>query len=540
MSEWLRHRQRCEVTTLAPKTSKSDLDIGDAIHTGLRVAASVGLAALIFLADMLSGAKGTAGVLYVPLMVAIATEARRREVMAFGLLGAAFALAAFLIARHHAPDRVVVWPLGVGLVSVAVSSALLSRLVASREALIGVNHALAYSEWRYRSIFERSRFPFWERDFSATLALYERLKAEGVTNLLEHYRGCPELYERIGRSIVILDFNHAMMCLVGATSRADFPKNIAEMKVNPITMMLTQQSIFDGTRLLDGRSSLTTVDGVVKDIWVAGEISRDPGREGIMVGFLIDLTERERAQRVLASARAELARATRVATVGALSVSIAHEINQPLAAAIMNAQTCVRYLRRSPPDLPAAIIAAERATHEVGRAGDIVRRTRDLATNRTKPEESVDLGRLIREALSLLDHDIRDAGVEVEFDPPSHAVELLVDRVAFQQVLVNLIGNAVQAMKEMPISQRRLTVDLRQDAAVTVFEVRDTGPGIADGHVDRLFEPFFTTREGGVGIGLAISRSAVEARGGHLRAFNRASGGAVFECRIPISRDDVA
>jgi C4-dicarboxylate-specific signal transduction histidine kinase len=247
------------------------------------------------------------------------------------------------------------------------------------------------------------------------------------------------------------------------------------------------------------------------------------------------VSESAQTQQALADAHAELARASRAAAVGAVSASIAHELNQPLGAVVINAQTCLRYLRREPPDVGAAIAAAERVVNEGNRASDIVRQTRELIAKRRTRDERIDLQTLMKEALGLLDRDIEAIGAEATLDLPARPLWLFGDRMALQQAVINLIGNALTAVASQPRENRRLTVMLESDEDHILISVRDTGPGVSPENLHRIFEPFFTTKEGGMGMGLAISRAAIEAHGGTLTARNQQTGGATFECRVPRS-----
>ena len=236
-------------------------------------------------------------------------------------------------------------------------------------------------------------------------------------------------------------------------------------------------------------------------------------------------------------AQAELARASRAAAVGAVSASIAHEINQPLGAVVMNGQTCLRYLRRDTPDIESAIAAAERVVHEGHRASEIVRQTRELIAKRRTRDERMSLDTLIKETVSLLDRDIETIRAEVTLVLPAQSLWLVGDRVALQQALINLIGNALNAVATQPCGKRRLTIGLILDDNEVLISVHDSGPGIAVEHLHRIFDPFFTTKEGGMGMGLAISRSAIEAHGGTLTVRNEKNGGAIFECKVPLRGD---
>jgi len=258
---------------------------------------------------------------------------------------------------------------------------------------------------------------------------------------------------------------------------------------------------------------------------------------GRVVAGMVDVTEREQLQQTQMAAQAELARASRAATVGALSASIAHEINQPLGAVVMNAQTCLRWLGKDPPDVEAAMRAAERTVRDGRRAAEIVQRTRGQLVRDERSDAAIDLRALVEETVALLEAELgaHAARVVTRFAPAVPPVR--ADRVAVQQVLINLITNGVHAMADTPAAARELTVGvdgpIGLDAPEVRVSVRDRGKGIADEAHARLFEPFFTTKRGGMGMGLAICRSTVESYGGRLTAANHEEGGAVFAFALP-------
>lgn len=496
-----------------------------------------GLLALgLFIIDTFTPLEGAVAVLYViPLLLAAQIRVAWPivSVAGFGLL---LASVSFTLAHFNGPTASEIVRLAVALIIVCLTAFLLVRDCISRAQLIAANQSLARSEWRYRSIFERSPISLWEQDFSGAVAIMERLRGKGVTDLADYNSRNPGFLRSLTDTIVNTGINDAMVEVLGASSREEaFAASMAEFRPNDSTMLAILQAIYDGREEYHGQGVLYGLDGRERVVLVAKAFPSDIATTGRVVGTLVDVTEREKTREMIAGARRELARATRAATVGALSASIAHELNQPLSAVVMNAQTCVRWLKKTPPDVAAASAAADRAVAAGMRASDIVRETRELLSRRTSRSETVDVGELVHEVIGLLDREIEEHRATVSLHIPGELPTVTADRGSLQQVLVNLTTNALHAMSENDASRRILVLSAAgpKEGQISIL-IRDHGPGISEENLGRLFEPFFTTKEGGMGMGLAISRMAMEANGGSLVASNHEEGGAIFECLLPL------
>jgi PAS domain S-box-containing protein len=281
----------------------------------------------------------------------------------------------------------------------------------------------------------------------------------------------------------------------------------------------------------DTEHRLLMPDGAVKHIRaVAHAVPNSSGRPGF-VGAVIDLTERKRAEEALREAQATLADVTRVTNLGEMAASIAHEINQPLAAAITDSNTCLRWLARDPPDVAEARAAASRCLKDTTRAADIIKRVRALFKRGAPQREPVDVNEIIREMIVLVRNEADRSSVFIRWDLAADLPKALADRVQLQQVLMNLMVNGLEAMKgtkkpgELMLKSRRVESDHLE------VSVSDTGVGLRPG--DKIFEAFFTTKAEGAGMGLAISRSIVESHGGRLWAAANAERGATFSFTLP-------
>jgi PAS domain S-box-containing protein len=255
------------------------------------------------------------------------------------------------------------------------------------------------------------------------------------------------------------------------------------------------------------------------------------------VAFVLDLTERKRAADALRTLQMQLARANRIATMGQLTASISHEINQPIGATRNNANAALRFLSADPPDIGEARDAIESVVRETYRAGEILGGIRDQVKNTPPRLESVELNEAISEVMALVRGELLKHEVAVEMHLAEGLLHVRADRVQLQQVVLNLILNAIEALAGVDGKARELVVRSEPKAADTLMvSVQDSGPGISARNRERIFESFFTTKAGGVGIGLSICRSIIDSHGGRLWVDAHESGGAVFRFTLPVCK----
>jgi signal transduction histidine kinase len=242
--------------------------------------------------------------------------------------------------------------------------------------------------------------------------------------------------------------------------------------------------------------------------------------------------ESEQAEEALRQAQAEITRVSRVTTMGELTASLAHEVNQPIAAAITDANTCLRWLAGDPPNLAEAREAAMRVVKDSRRAAEIIGRTRMLFQKGASERELVDVNEVIREMIVLLRNEVAQYSISIRTDFAADCYELMADRVQLQQVLMNLIMNSIDAMKDV-VGMRELTITSQQEREDLRVSVSDTGMGLPPQHADQIFNAFFSTKVHGTGMGLRISRSIVESHGGRLWAAENSPHGATFCFTLP-------
>jgi signal transduction histidine kinase len=287
---------------------------------------------------------------------------------------------------------------------------------------------------------------------------------------------------------------------------------------------------------LDYEHRLLLPDGSVKHVHViARPVTDDSGGLGY-IGAVQDITQRRRADEALRHAQAELARVARLTTMGELTASLAHEINQPLTAIVNNGMAGLRWLKRDTPDLAEAEYAFQHIVQDAARAGDVIRGIRALAMKSGPQLHRLEIDDVIQEVLALTRSELHRHGVALHTDLANGGRSVLGDRVQLQQVLLNLILNGIDAMKTVTDRARELTVSTAFSEPVSLLvAVEDTGAGLDPAVAQRIFEPFFTTKSDGLGMGLSICRSIVDAHGGRLWASPRAPHGTALRFTLPLA-----
>jgi len=281
-------------------------------------------------------------------------------------------------------------------------------------------------------------------------------------------------------------------------------------------------------------------DGVRVPVLLGAALFEKKGREG--AAFVLDLTDSKRVERAAAEIerhrnelQTQLAHANRLATLGQLSASIAHEVNQPIAASVINAKAGLRWLKADPPELDETRRALDRVLKDGSRAAEVVDRIRLFARKAIARKKELDINRAIVGVVALISREASKNGVEVRTQLAEGLPLVLGDRVQIQQVILNLAINAVEAMSSSHEGSRELLIATQpSDQNYISVAVQDSGPGLSEESRHRLFEPFYTTKSSGLGIGLSICRSIVEAHGGRLSAAKSTTTGATFKFTMPL------
>jgi C4-dicarboxylate-specific signal transduction histidine kinase len=289
---------------------------------------------------------------------------------------------------------------------------------------------------------------------------------------------------------------------------------------------------------------LLAADGLVRHVRVATHAVRhEKGRLGF-VGAVTDITSAKaaeadlrRAECELCQAQADLEHVDRTTTMGELTASLAHEIIQPIAAAMTNANTCVRWLTRIEPDLNEARDAALRMVKDTTRAAEIINRIRQIFKKEEPRRVHVDVNEVVREMTVLLRSEAMECAVAIRMELDTTLPPVLADRVQLQQVMMNLMVNGIDAMKEVEGERELLIQSGRTEEGQMQISVSDTGVGLHPQHADQIFNSFYTTKPHGTGLGLRISRSIIEAHCGRLWATDNSPRGAIFSFTLPLKNE---
>jgi PAS domain S-box-containing protein len=393
-----------------------------------------------------------------------------------------------------------------------------------------------------------------ERDLRL-LDLYARLAGELIERLQseEKLRRTEERFRRyfdlglIGGALTApdkgyLQVNDELCRILGYDREELVAKNWTEL-THPEDLA---QDVAQHERVLAGEIEGYTLDerwlrkdgAVIDSIMAARAVRRSDGSVDYLVRLVQDITARKRAEESLQRLQAELAHVARVTTMSEMASSVAHELNQPLAAIIANAGACTRWLAKKPSNLQEANQAIADIVRDAERASEVIARVRRFVQRRALQLAALDLNAVAREAAALAEPDIRRHRVSLSIAETPGLPHALGDRVQLQQVILNLLKNAVEAMD--PITDRSRTLELTvcaDDAHAVCVAVRDSGTGIDSSQRERIFDAFHTTKPSGLGMGLAISRSIVEAHGGRLWATANEYHGETFRFTLPIASD---
>ncbi|WP_429031356.1 PAS domain-containing sensor histidine kinase [Bradyrhizobium sp. I1.14.4] len=297
---------------------------------------------------------------------------------------------------------------------------------------------------------------------------------------------------------------------------------------------------------LDGKDfehgyRLLMPNGAIKYVHARAHAVTNLSGDTEFIGAVTDVTARKRAEAELHEAQTNLAHVTRVTALGELAASIAHEVNQPLAAVVTNAAACLRWLNRAAPDLNEARGAVRSIISDGNRAGEVIQRVRALVNKTTGQKAPLDINEVINEVISLVQHQLQSHLVSLQLDLAPALPPVVADRVQLQQVILNLVVNGIEAMQPVTDRPRELVIRTRHDDAGQILvTVADCGVGISTENAERLFDAFYTTKAGGMGMGLSICRSIVEAHRGRLSVAANISPGTTFQFTLPLRQEDHA
>jgi C4-dicarboxylate-specific signal transduction histidine kinase len=291
----------------------------------------------------------------------------------------------------------------------------------------------------------------------------------------------------------------------------------------------------------DHEYRLLLPDGSVRYVHIVAHAMTDASGGTEYVGAVRDVTADKQAEEKLSKAQNELTHVTRLTALGELTASIAHEVNQPLAAVLINAETCLRWLGREPPNLEEARGSLRWIVGDTKRASDVIQRVRSLAKRTEIAKTPLAVNDVVDDVAVLLQSEFRRHRVSLRIELAPALPAVLADRVQLQQVIINLLMNGIEAMQGITDRPRELAIRSGLDGTDQVLvAVKDCGSGIASEDADHLFSAFFTTKAGGMGMGLSICRSIIEAHGGKLSACGNNGPGATFQFTLPVHRQAAA
>lgn len=396
--------------------------------------------------------------------------------------------------------------------------------------------ALRRSEYRFRNVFHAMSVSFWELDFSALAGMFGALRAKGVTSLRAHIAENPRFVRQMMEASQVVDVNDKSLQLFEATR---------EQLIGPVDRFWPpcSEHVFAASVIAalekkphyESEARFRTYDGREFDGLFTCCYPREYLPQGATLVGVIDITDRLRAQEDLQRVQAELAHAARISTLGELTASIAHEVNQPLSAIVTNGAAGLRWLRREAPDLDEVGKAFDRIIGEANRASGVIGRIRTMAVKGEPETTRLSLEALVEDSVLLVRRELttHDVALRVQVSPELPEVE--GDRVQLQQVLVNLLVNAAQAMAGS--ETRVLSVRAAADEAAVTLTVTDTGPGVPPERLPQLFNAFYTTKAGGMGMGLSICKTIAQAHGGEIAASSVLGEGASFVLKLPRAGD---
>jgi PAS domain S-box-containing protein len=398
--------------------------------------------------------------------------------------------------------------------------------------------ALEMSEERYRSLFHFLPVAMLQVDRRELADVFMSLQKQGVSDLEAYFNEHPGFYEYAGNSIQVIEVNQRAIELFRARSANQLMGPAARVWSEAReTIQASMAARFSGAARFEAELKIRTFDDQTRDALYVAHFPEAYEREALGLICLLDISDRVEAQTKLSRMQAEFAHAARVSMLGELTASIAHEVNQPLGAILTSGETAIRWLDRPKPDLGELRALAARTVSDAKRAGDVIRRIRSMASHGEPELIELSLNDVVEEVMLFLGPELKREAVQATLYLAPDLPVVRGDRVQLQQVFANLAVNALQAMVGQ--GERRLLIRTALTDPRTVCAlVEDNGPGIPEEQLHRLFQSFFTTKKGGMGIGLAICRSIMEAHGGRLEAANQSGGrGALFRFTLPALPD---
>jgi two-component system, LuxR family, sensor kinase FixL len=462
------------------------------------------LAIIIFVIDTFTPLDIAIAVLYIIVVLMAANFLRRRGVILVSLACAALTVLSFILQHGYWDGIDTIGRCLVSLIAIGITTLLAVKR-------LGAEDARRRSETYLTEAQRLSR----TGSFSWKIATEEQIWSEEIFRIYEYDTAMKPALDLVLRRIHPDDASIVQQAIERASAQA---QNI------------------------DMTHRLLMPDGSVKHLRVLAHPTRDKAgsidnRE--FVGAVMDITAAKQAEEILHQAQTALAHATRLTTLGELTASIAHEVNQPLAAIVTNGDASLLWLNREIPQLNEVRSAVERMIDGAKHASEVIARLRALSRKATSEKVRLDIDEVVNEILILIRQEISNHHVRARLDLASPLPPVYGDRVQLQQVIMNLLVNGIQAMASVDDRPRELLIRSRAyNSEQVLVEVRDSGVGVDPEHIEQLFNPFFTTKADGMGMGLSICRSIIEAHGGRIWASHNDTPGTTFQFTLPAHRAD--
>ncbi|WP_294330501.1 PAS domain-containing sensor histidine kinase [uncultured Sphingomonas sp.] len=492
----------------------------------LRLLAAGLLATAVFAADTFTRFHSAIATLYVLVLLIAGRWAARGNLIGWSLACAVLTTGSFWIAHGAAPSLDSALRLLVSLAANAVTTALLLHRAA-------LDTRMVREERRYQTMTDTLAIAIWEHDFRPVADALAELRARGVTDLPGYLRAHPDFVADIRRQVRITDVNRTALDMMGVASKAAFFRHLGDF------LPETDASFADCILAIDERrpmfqaeTQVIAADGTPIDILVAFGLGPDACLAHVP-GSILDIRQRKRLEGTIERTRIELERVQRTAAIGAMSASIAHEINQPISAVQSYADAAERWLARPEPDLGEVRSALAGLHQAVANVHAVIRRVRALVGGAQGELVKLGLGTLVRDTLALAARDLDAHDTRLHFTGDGDPA-VLGDGILLQHLLLNLITNALQAMEDAGVRDRRIDLTLTSDTVQATLALRDHGPGLDPG-LDQPFETFATTKPGGMGLGLSICRSILDLHGGRIGLSNHPEGGALATIEVPLA-----
>lgn len=392
------------------------------------------------------------------------------------------------------------------------------------------------SEERYRNLIHYMPLALWQVDASRMGVIFSQVRDNGVTDIETYLEQHPEIVELANDIVQVTEVNRKAIEIFGGGTPVQFLRSVRYIfAASPDVAKRVMIAHFTGQRSYREIMKVATFDGRLLDVVFSVTFPTPPERLDITLLSMEDITGRLRTEAQLRDLQNEFAHAARIATLGELASSIAHELQQPLAAIIANAEAGIRWLERDEPMIGRAVETGHKLVSSAVRASETIDRIRRMAVKHTSTSELVDVRDVLGDAILLVLNLSEHHKISLNWSSPAQAMWVLGDRVQLQQVVVNLLINSIQAIEHAQQFRREIIVGLELVQNVVEISVIDTGPGISPGELERIFDGFYSNKPGGMGIGLSICRTITTTHGGTIAASNNRDGGAEFLVRLPTS-----